>query len=62
MRLDIAAGLVIGGAMAFWGGVTHDPMRVAFGWPLLIGAASIWRFERLERQIAELREGRTESR
>ena len=59
---NLVAGVGLGGALAFWGAISKDPMYVAMGWPLLILAAGNLRFARLERQVAELREQRMEAR
>jgi hypothetical protein len=54
--------MIFGIALAGWGFVTDDSMAVAIGFPFFLDAASHLRFERLERQIAELREQRAEAR
>ena len=57
-RLEMAFGIILAG----WGFVDADPMAVAIGFPFFLDAASNLRFERVERQLAELRELRMEAR
>jgi hypothetical protein len=59
---NLVAGVGLGGALAFWGAISEDAMYVAMGWPLLILAAGNLRFARLERQLAQLRAQRMETR
>jgi hypothetical protein len=61
-KLQTIAAMAFGGILGAWGLATAEPMAVAIGLPCFFAAASIWRFERVERQIAELREQRAEAR
>jgi hypothetical protein len=58
---SLVAGVGLGGALAFWGAFSKDPMYVAMGCSLLILAAGNLRFAGFDRQIAELREQRAEA-
>ena len=50
-RLEMVLGIILTG----WGLMTGDPMTVAIGFPFFLDAASNLRFERVERQLADLR-------
>ncbi len=61
-QLHLVVDAVIAGAIALWGLFTESALYVAIGLPMTVLCVAFYRMDRLERQIAELREGRTESR
>jgi hypothetical protein len=59
---NIVVVIVLGGISAFWGSIASEPMYVAWGAPLVLGGAVLYRLNRLERLVEELRAQRTETR
>jgi hypothetical protein len=54
--------IALGGVSAFWGSIASEPIFVAWGAPLTFGGAVLYRLNRLERLLEELRAGVTHAR
>ena len=62
-KVEIIAAVVIGSLVGFWGFVTQESMYVAVGLPMTALGAAMYRNERLEQLVEELRAAqRIESR
>jgi hypothetical protein len=61
-RLSTIGEMAFGIVLCVWGWIEGDAMSVAIGFPFFLSAAYHRKFERLEQQIAELRDQRSEAR
>jgi hypothetical protein len=55
----IVVAIVLGGISAFWGSIASEPISVAWGAPLALGGAVLYRLKRL---LEEFRAGMTQAR
>ena len=62
-KTEIISAVVIGSLVGFWGFVSQEAMYVAVGLPMAALGAAMYRIDRLEQLVDELRGARrTESR
>lgn len=62
-KVEILSAVVIGSLVGFWGFVSQEAMYVAVGLPMAALGAAMYRIDRLEQLVDELRAAqRTESR
>jgi hypothetical protein len=62
VRLSTIGEMAFGIVLCVWGWIEDDAMSVAVGFPFFLSAVHDRKFERLEQQIAELRDQRSEAR
>ena len=55
----VVVAIVLGGVSAFWGSIASEPIYVAWGAPLALGGAVLYRLKRL---LEEFRAGMTQAR
>ena len=61
-KIEIISAVVIGSALGFWGFVTQEAMHIAVGLPMAALGAAMYRMDRLEQLVDELRAQSTNAR